>query len=47
MATEKRTEFYRDAHDTMGKELKAMIEETTSGSIVEKEMEVFLQTASS
>ena len=42
MATEARTQFYRDAHDKMGKALKAMSVETVSESTVEKEMESFI-----
>ena len=42
MPTEKRTEFYRDSHDAMGKELKAKIEETISESTAEKEMDAFI-----
>ena len=47
MPSEARTQFYRDAHDAMGKELKAMIEETISESTAEKEIEASLQTANS
>ena len=36
MAEEARTQFYRDAHDTMGKALRAMIVETISESTAEK-----------
>ena len=40
---EKKTEFYQTSHDAMGKELKALIEETISESVVEKEMEEWIQ----
>ena len=40
---ENKTHFYQNAHDAMGKELKALIEETISESMVEKEMEAWIQ----
>ena len=40
---EKKTHFYQNGHDAMGKELKALIEETISESMVEKEMEAWIQ----
>ena len=40
---EKRTNFYRHGHDAMGKDLKALIEETISESIAEKEMEAWIK----
>ena len=33
LPTEARTQFNRDAHDVMGKELQAMIEETITESV--------------
>ena len=41
--SEKRTDFYRHSHDAMGKELKALITETISESIAEKEMESWIK----
>ena len=40
---ENKTHFYQNCHDAMGKELKALIEETISESMVEKEMEAWIQ----
>ena len=40
---EKKTEFYQNCHDAMGKELKALIEEAISESMIEKEMEEWIQ----
>ena len=40
---EKKTHFYRHAHDAMGKELKGLIEEAISESIAEKEMEAWMK----
>ena len=36
VSKEQRTHFYRHGHDAMGKDLKALIEETISESISEK-----------
>jgi len=41
---ETRTEFYKNGHDKMGKELKGFIEETISESIAEREMDSWIAT---
>ena len=43
MSKEHRTHFYRHGHDAMGKDLKALIEETISESYSEKEMEAWIK----
>ena len=43
MPKETRTNFYRQGHDAMGKDLKALIEETISESYSEKEMEAWIK----
>ena len=40
---ETKKHFYRNAHDAMGSDLKALIEETISESIAEKEMEAWIK----
>lgn len=41
--SEKRTDFYRHSHEAMGIALKALITETISESIAEKEMESWIE----
>ena len=41
---ETRTEFYKNGHDKMGKELKGFIDETISESIAEREMDSWIAT---
>ena len=43
VSKEHRTQFYRHGHETMGKELKALIQETISESYSEKEMEAWIK----
>ena len=43
VSKEQRTYFYRHGHDAMGKDLKALIEETISESYSEKEMEAWIK----
>ena len=42
VSKEKKTEFFRNCHDKVGKELKAMMEETISESVAEEEMESWI-----
>ena len=35
---EKKTAFFRNSHDAVGKELRAMMEETMSESVADEEM---------
>jgi hypothetical protein len=40
---ERRTHFFQHGHDAMGKELKALIEETISESMIDTEMEAWIK----
>ena len=42
VSKEKKTEFFRNCHDEVGKELKALMEETISESIAEEELESWI-----
>ena len=43
VSKEHRTNFYRHGHELMGKDLKALVEETISESYSEKEMEAWIK----